>query len=199
MSNQRKSEVRRVTKETDILVRLALDGNGAAQVQTGLPFADHMLDALARHGYLDLDIRATGDLQVDAHHTLEDLGLALGQALREALGDRSGIRRFGAAYVPLDEALARVVIDLSGRPFLAFRVRHSAPAVGGIDARLFREFFQAFANAGGLALHIDLVTGEEMHHIYEAVFKACGRALGDAVALDPRCRGVPSTKGSLTT
>jgi imidazoleglycerol-phosphate dehydratase len=196
--SQRQSEVRRATRETDIVVRLGLDGAGTATAATGLPFFDHMLQALARHGYLDLEVRAKGDLEVDAHHTLEDVGLVLGQALREALGDKAGIRRFGTAYVPMDEALARVVIDLSGRPFLAYRVRQTAAAVGGFDARLLREFFQAFVNAGGFALHVDLITGEEMHHISEAVFKACGRALGDAVALDPRCRGVPSTKGSLT-
>lgn len=197
MPAARQSEVQRQTKETDITVALALDGAGRAQVGTGLPFMDHMLQALARHGYFDLTVRAAGDLQVDAHHTLEDLGLVLGQAIREAVGDKAGIRRFGTAFVPMDEALARVVIDLSGRPSLGFRVQHESQTVGGFGTRLIREFFQGLTNAAGMTLHIDLLAGEEVHHIYEAIFKAFGRALDEATAREPRCVGVPSTKGAL--
>lgn len=197
MVKTRQSQVTRKTRETDISVTLVLDGTGRAEVSTGLPFMDHMLSAMARHGYFDLTVMAKGDLEVDAHHTLEDLGLVLGQAIREALGDKVGIQRYGSAYVPMDDALARAVIDLSGRPFLGYRVRSESRTVGGFDVRLFQEFFQALVNAGGITLHLDLEAGEEVHHIFEALFKAFGRALDAAVRLEPRCQGVPSTKGSL--
>ena len=197
MNVPRQSDIRRRTQETDISLLLVIDGAGKSTVSTGIPFMDHMFTALARHGYFDLTVQAKGDLEVDAHHTIEDLGLVLGQAIREALGERRGIQRFGAACVPMDDALARVVLDLSGRPYLAYRLRHEGRVVGGFDARLMREFFQAVANAGGITLHIDLLAGEELHHIYEAVFKAFGRALDAATQLDPRCQGVPSTKGVL--
>ncbi|MFA4943179.1 MAG: imidazoleglycerol-phosphate dehydratase HisB [Lentisphaeria bacterium] len=198
MTTLRQATVSRTTRETDITVKLVLDGSGRAAVKTGVPFMDHMLTAFAKHGFFDLEVRATGDLEIDAHHTLEDLGLVLGQALREAVGDKAGIRRFGTAFVPMDEALARVVLDLSGRPYLGFRVpRPGGLPVGGVDPRLFREFFQALVNTAGLTLHLDLLAGEEMHHIFEAAFKAFGRALDQAVAAEPRCPGIPSTKGAL--
>ncbi len=192
----RKASVARETRETRIQLELTL-GVGAIEISTGLPFVDHMLEAFARHGRLGLVIQAQGDLEVDAHHTLEDLGLTLGRALKEALGDKASIRRFGSAYVPMDEALARVVIDLSGRPHLAYRVTPPSPVCGGFDARLFHEFFQALANAGALTLHLDLLAGAEVHHAFEALFKAFGRALAEAVALDAGVKGVPSTKGVL--
>ena len=194
---QRTSLAERSTKETDITVRLALDGSGKADVGTGLPFLDHMLCACARHGYLDLTVRAKGDLEVDAHHTIEDVGLVLGQAIREAVGDRAGLKRYGAAYVPMDDALARVVLDLSGRPFLAYRVHPVAGEVGGFASLLFREFFRALANAGAITLHVDRLAGEEPHHVFEAVFKALGKALDQATRPEPRSAGVPSTKGGL--
>jgi len=194
---QRQSNVERSTQETDIRIGLVLEASGDTSVATGLPFLDHMLTAFARHGHLQLTVACTGDLDVDAHHTMEDLGLVLGRAIREAVGDKAGITRFGAAVVPMDDALARVVIDLSGRPYLAYRVRAAAQQVGGIPVRLFHEFFQALVNTAALNLHVDLLAGEEEHHIFEAVFKALGRALDQAVRLDPRCTGVPSTKGVL--
>ena len=194
---RRKSVVERVTKETRIALTLALDGTGQVAAETGVPFLDHMLSAFARHGHFDLKVKAVGDLGVDAHHTVEDLGLVMGQAIREALGDKAGIRRFGSALIPMDEALARVVLDLSGRPYLGYRVRLDTALVGGVNARLFREFFQALANAGGLSIHIDLLVGEEAHHIVEAIFKAFGKALAQAVEPDPRGTGIPSTKGVL--
>ena len=193
----RKANVKRKTRETYNCLALGLDGTGAAKVDTGLPFLDHMLQAMAKHGYFDLNIITKGDLEIDAHHTIEDLGLTLGQAISEAVGDKCGIRRYGSAHVPLDEALARVVIDLSGRPHLSYNVGFDDRQVGGFDARLFHEFFQALANAGGITLHIDLLAGEEIHHIFEAVFKAFGRALDEATSFDLRCTGIPSTKGAL--
>jgi imidazoleglycerol-phosphate dehydratase len=194
---KRQADIQRKTRETDIQLQLDLDGQQPICVETGLPFLDHMLEAFARHGRFGLTIDATGDLEIDAHHTIEDLGLVLGDALREALGDKSGIVRFGTAYVPMDEALARVSLDLSGRPCLAYRLTSPAVEVGGFHSRLFREFFQAFVNRGGVTLHIDLLAGEEVHHAFEAVFKAFGRALDQATALDPRSTGVLSTKGVL--
>ena len=196
-SAMRKASVARETKETAVAVEIGLDGSGQASVATGLPFMDHMLGALARHGHVDLAIQARGDLDVDAHHTMEDVGLVFGQALREALGERQGIRRFGASHVPMDEALARVVIDISGRPCLVYNVRTDASEAGGMHVRLFREFFQALVNTSGLTVHIDLLAGAEVHHCLEAVFKAFGRALAEAAAVDPRHPGVPSTKGRL--
>ncbi len=193
----RRAKVCRTTKETDIALTLGLDGAGRGGVRTGVPFMDHMLTAFAKHGHFTLDVKARGDLEIDAHHTLEDLGLVLGQALKEALGNKAGITRFGGACVPMDEALARVVLDLSGRPFLAWRVKLPPGQAGGVDGRLFREFFQALVNTAGITLHLDLEAGEEIHHCLEALFKAFGRALAQAVAADPRVAGVPSTKGSL--
>jgi len=189
---------RRKTKETEVRVRVDLDGSGRADVKTGIGFFDHMLEALARHAPYDLEIAATGDLHVDAHHTVEDVGIVLGQALAQALGERRGIRRYGEATVPLDDALARVVVDVSGRPYVAF---HAEPPtwqkLGDYDVALTPEFFRALATHGGLTLHLDLLRGQNAHHAVEAVFKAAARALGDATRLDPRVTGVPSTKGTL--
>ena len=194
----RTGEATRKTRETEVRVRLGLDGSGRAHVETGIGFFDHMLEALARHALYDLDVRAAGDLSVDAHHTVEDVGIVLGQALSQALGERRGIRRYGEATVPLDEALARVVVDVSGRPFLAY---HAEPPtwqkLGDYDVALTPEFFRALATHGGLTLHVDLLRGQNAHHVVEAVFKAAARALGAASGLDPRVTDVPSTKGSL--
>ena len=195
----RVAEVSRKTRETDIQVRLGLDGAGKAQIATGIGFFDHMLEALARHALFDLDVRAKGDLHVDQHHTVEDVGIVVGQALARALGDRRGIRRYGEATVPLDDALARVVVDVSGRPYVAF---HADPPtwqkLGDYDVALTPEFFRALATHGGLTPHVDLLRGQNAHHVVEAVFKAAARALGDATRLDPRVQDVPSTKGSLS-
>lgn len=194
----RTGEAKRKTSETEVRVRVSLDGSGRAQVETGIGFFDHMLEALARHALYDLDVRAAGDLRVDAHHTVEDVGIVLGQALSQALGERRGIRRYGDATVPLDDALARVVVDVSGRPFLAY---HAEPPtwqkLGDYDVALTPEFFRALATHGGLTLHVDLLRGQNAHHVVEAVFKAAARALGAATGLDPRVTDVPSTKGSL--
>ena len=195
---QREAHIERHTNETRISVHLLLDATDReVQIETGLPFVDHMLNALAKHGKLALTVAAEGDLEVDAHHTLEDLGLVLGNAIREAVADKSGIQRYGCAFVPMDDALARVALDLSGRPWLGYRVTLDSREVGGFSARLFREFFQALANSGGLTLHVDLLAGEEPHHVFEAIFKAFGRALDQATQLDPRCTGIPSTTGTL--
>ena len=189
--------VKRDTLETRIQIRINLDGSGHAQLATGLPFLDHMLDQIARHGLIDLDIAAQGDLHIDAHHTVEDVGITLGQALGQALGDKRGIRRYGHAYVPLDEALSRVVLDCSGRPGLEYAVEFPRARIGEFDVDLFREFFQGFVNHALLTLHIDALRGRNAHHIAETVFKAFGRALRRAVEPDPRTTGIPSTKGSL--
>lgn len=195
----RQTPFQRETKETRIRGVLKLDGTGhSAAIATGLGFFDHMLSALARHGMLDLELTAEGDLCVDAHHTMEDVGLTLGTAFAECLGDRAGVRRFGEATVPMDDALVRAVVDLSGRPFLGYRVEVDAYEVGGIAPRLFREFFQGFVNNAGIALHIDRLAGEAPHHVLEAVFKATGRALDMACGCDECVSGVPSTKGTLT-
>ena len=197
-SMKRKADIERSTKETKIRVALDLDGEALIKVATGLPFMDHMLEAFARHGRFGLQITACGDLQVDAHHTMEDIGLVLGSALRQALGDKGGIVRFGSALVPMDEALAQVVVDLSGRPHLAWRAALPAAQVNQIPVSLFSEFFQALANTGGLTVHVSLQAGEEEHHCLEAIFKAFGRALRQAVDIDAAAPGkVPSTKGSL--
>ena len=194
----RKAEVSRNTKETKIGVKLNLDGKGVAQVATGVPFLDHMLDQVARHGLIDLDIEAKGDLHIDAHHTVEDIGIGLGQALAKALGDKSGVRRFGHAYVPLDEALSRVVIDFSGRPGLAYHVKFTRALIGEFDVDLVHEFFQGFVNHAQVTLHIDNLRGDNAHHQCETMFKAFARALRMAAEPDPRALGVvPSTKGSL--
>jgi imidazoleglycerol-phosphate dehydratase len=189
--------VKRDTLETRIQIRVNLDGSGNAQLATGLPFFDHMLDQIARHGLIDLDIEAQGDLHIDAHHTVEDVGITLGQAVHQALGDKRGIRRYGHAYVPLDEALSRVVLDCSGRPGLEYAVEFPRARIGEFDVDLLREFFQGFVNHALITLHIDNLRGRNAHHIAETVFKAFGRALRMAVEGDPRTTGVPSTKGSL--
>ncbi|BAZ92789.1 MAG: imidazoleglycerol-phosphate dehydratase [Gammaproteobacteria bacterium] len=194
----RQSELRRDTLETRIQVRVNLDGTGESRLETGIPFLEHMLDQVARHGLIDLDIRAEGDLHIDAHHTVEDIGITLGQAFCQALGDKRGIRRYGHAYVPLDEALSRVVIDFSGRPGLEYQVEFPRSHIGDFDADLFHEFFQGFVNHVPATLHIDCLRGRNAHHIAETVFKAFGRALRMALEADPRMADqIPSTKGSL--
>ncbi len=194
----REAEVTRNTLETQITVRVRLDGTGHAAIDTGVPFLDHMLDQIARHGLVDLEISARGDLHIDAHHTVEDVGIAIGAAFAQALGDKAGVRRYGHAYVPLDEALSRVVIDLSGRPGLEFHVPFTRARVGEFDVDLVREFFQGFVNHAKATLHIDNLRGVNSHHQAETVFKAFGRALRMAIELDPRLGGVvPSTKGTL--
>jgi imidazoleglycerol-phosphate dehydratase len=193
----RKAQVERKTKETEISVALDLDGKGNSEIETGIPFFNHMLESFSRHGLFELKLQAKGDLAVDYHHTVEDVGLALGQAFKEALGDKHGIRRFGECSVPLDEALARVVVDLSGRPYLSYNVKIRPGRVGDFDTDLPHEFYQAFANQLGMNLHIDVLKGENPHHIIEASFKALARAMESATRLDPRIQGVPSTKGKL--
>ncbi|MFA5081474.1 MAG: imidazoleglycerol-phosphate dehydratase HisB [Hydrogenophilaceae bacterium] len=194
----RKSEVSRATLETRITVDIGLDGTGVANLATGIGFLDHMLDQVARHGLIDLAIKAEGDLHIDAHHTVEDVGITLGQAFAKALGDKKGIRRYGHAYVPLDEALSRVVIDLSGRPGLEYHVDFTRAMIGEFDVDLFREFFQGFVNHAGVTLHIDNLRGINAHHQAETVFKAFGRALRMALEADPRLGDqMPSTKGTL--
>ncbi len=195
---QRKAEVVRDTSETQIRVAINIDGTGQQKLATGVPFLDHMLDQIARHGLIDLDISAKGDLHIDAHHTVEDVGITLGQAFAKAVGDKKGIRRYGHAYVPLDEALSRVVIDFSGRPGLEFHVPFKRSMIGQFDVDLTHEFFQGFVNHAHVTLHIDNLRGENAHHQCETVFKAFGRALRMATELDPRAAGtIPSTKGSL--
>ena len=194
----RKAKVSRDTLETQITVEINLDGNGAAKFETGVPFLDHMMDQIARHGMVDLDIHAKGDLEIDAHHTVEDIGITLGQAFAQAVGDKKGIRRYGHAYVPLDEALSRVVIDLSGRPGLEFDVTFTQASVGNFDLELVYEFFQGFVNHANVTLHLDNLKGHNSHHQAETLFKAFGRALRMALELDPRAEGIlPSTKGAL--
>ena len=194
----RQATSKRDTRETRISVSLDLDGTGKGSFQTGLPFLEHMLDQVARHGLFDIEVQASGDLDIDAHHTVEDIGIVLGQAFAEALGDKKGITRYGHAYVPLDEALSRVVIDFSGRPDLEYRVNFPRARIGGFDVDLVHEFFQGFVNACQVTLHIDNLHGINAHHIAETVFKAFGRAARMAVSLDARVGDrVPSTKGSL--
>jgi imidazoleglycerol-phosphate dehydratase len=193
----RQATVERNTKETQITISVNLDGSGKLEVETGLPFLDHMLDQIARHGLVDLAIKAQGDLEIDAHHTVEDIGITLGQAVNKAL-DKTGIRRYGHAYVPLDEALSRVVIDFSGRPGLEYHVQFVKGTVGNFDVDLFHEFFQGFVNHAMVTLHIDNIRGANAHHQIETIFKAFGRALRVAMEADPRQSGViPSTKGTL--
>jgi imidazoleglycerol-phosphate dehydratase len=194
----REAQVTRNTLETQIEVRLNLDGSGKSTLATGVGFFDHMLDQVARHGMLDLEIRAKGDLHIDAHHTVEDVGITLGQAFAQAIGDKKGVRRYGHAYVPLDEALSRVVIDLSGRPGLEYAVDYARGLIGDFDVDLVHEFFQGFANHALVTLHIDNLKGRNAHHQAETIFKAFGRALRMAAELDPRASGLlPSTKGRL--
>lgn len=198
MSTPRTAEIIRNTNETKIHVAINLDGTGQQNLATGVPFLDHMLDQIARHGLVDLDIQAQGDLQIDDHHTVEDVGIALGQAIFQAIGDKKGIRRYGHAYVPLDESLSRVVIDFSGRPYLSFHVPFTRAITGRFDLDLVREFFQGLVNHARISLHIDNLRGENAHHQCETVFKAFGRALRMAVEPDPRAAdSIPSTKGTL--
>ncbi len=196
-TTNRTATIERNTKETSIKLALNLDGSGKSELNTGIPFLDHMLEQISRHGLIDLTIDAKGDLEIDAHHTVEDIGICLGEALREAVGDKAGIVRYGHAYVPLDEALSRVVLDLSGRPGLEYQISFPKETVGGFDIELFKEFFQAISNHGRITLHIDAIRGDNNHHIIETVFKAFGRALRMAVESDPRVTGIPSTKGAL--
>ncbi|HGG59851.1 MAG TPA: imidazoleglycerol-phosphate dehydratase HisB [Gammaproteobacteria bacterium] len=196
--SSRKASVERNTLETQIRVELDLDGAGKSALATGAPFFDHMLDQVARHGLIDLTIEANGDLEIDAHHTVEDVGITLGQAFSQALGDKKGIVRYGHAYVPLDEALSRVVLDLSGRPGLEYHVAFRRARIGDFDVDLLKEFFQGFVNHAAVTLHVDALRGENAHHVAETVFKAFGRALRMAVSADERMQGVtPSTKGIL--
>lgn len=194
----RTASVSRDTLETQITVEINLDGTGVVELDTGIPFLEHMLDQIGRHGLIDLKIKAKGDLHIDDHHTVEDIGITIGQAFAKAVGDKKGIRRYGHAYVPLDEALSRVVLDVSGRPGLEFHVPFTRSAVGGFDVDLFHEFFQGFINHALVTLHVDCIRGENSHHQVETVFKAFGRALRMALEHDPRMAGVmPSTKGAL--
>lgn len=198
MTEKRTASVTRTTKETDISVTLVLDGTGSADIETGVGFFDHMLDALARHSGMDLKVRCKGDLHIDAHHSVEDVGIVIGQALKQALGDFGGITRFGHAYVPMDETLSRAAIDLCKRPYLVWRVDFTRDKIGDFDTELFKEFFHAFAGNGGMCLHVENLYGENNHHIAESCFKAVARALRDAIAIDPRLNGkAASTKGSL--
>ena len=194
----RSAKVSRNTLETQIVVELNLDGSGQAKFDTGLPFLDHMLDQIARHGLLDIDIQAKGDLHIDAHHTVEDIGITLGQAFNQAIGDKKGLRRYGHAYVPLDESLSRAVLDISGRPGLVFNCEFVRDSIGEFEVDLINEFFQGFVNHALVTLHIDNLAGNNAHHQAETIFKAFGRALRMALELDPRMAGVmPSTKGTL--
>jgi imidazoleglycerol-phosphate dehydratase len=194
----RKAQVTRDTSETQIAVSINLDGSGRSKLATGVPFLDHMLDQVARHGMMDLEVKASGDLHIDAHHTVEDIGITLGQAVAKAAGDKKGIRRYGHAYVPLDEALSRVVVDFSGRPGLQYHVQYARALVGEFDVDLTHEFFQGFVNHAQVTLHIDNLRGDNAHHQCETVFKAFARALRMAVEPDPRAGGtIPSTKGKL--
>lgn len=192
------AEISRNTLETQISVSINLDGTGVSKFATGLPFLDHMLDQIARHGMMDISVEANGDLHIDAHHTVEDIGITLGQAFTKAIGDKKGVRRYGYAYVPLDEALSRVVLDISGRPGLEFGVEFKRARIGEFDVDLIHEFFQGFVNHALVTLHIDNLRGDNAHHQAETIFKAFGRALRVAIELDPRMAGImPSTKGSL--
>jgi imidazoleglycerol-phosphate dehydratase len=194
----RKATVRRTTKETDVEITIDLDGAGRAEIATGIGFFDHMLDLLARHSRIDLSVKAKGDLHIDHHHTTEDVGIAFGQAVKQALGDMKGIARYASVHMPMDEALTRVAIDISGRPFLVFKAEFGRDKVGAFDTELVREWFQAFAVHAGVTLHVETLYGSNDHHIAESCFKGLARALRTAVAIDPRAAGeVPSTKGTL--
>ncbi|GAB4170897.1 MAG: imidazoleglycerol-phosphate dehydratase HisB [Geothermobacteraceae bacterium] len=193
----RKATINRKTNETDIRVELALDGKGEHAIDTGVPFFDHMLVQIARHGFFDLTIDAKGDLEIDAHHTVEDVGIALGEAFKQALGDKAGIRRYGRGTMPMHEALASVILDFSGRPHLVFNVAIPKAQVGNFETELVEEFFTAFCNHGGVNVHVNLAYGDNLHHIIEAIFKAFARALDEATGLDPRIEGVLSSKGKL--
>ena len=196
--SRRKSEIKRTTKETDIELVLNLDGTGEVEVDTGIPFFDHMLAMVGKHGLMDLKVKAKGDLEVDGHHTVEDIGICLGQALNEAVGEKKGIRRYGSCIVPMDEALALVALDISGRPYLVYDVELPAEIIGSYDTLLTVEFLQAFANTAAITLHVKMLSGRNAHHMVEAVFKGLARALGEAVEIDPRNAGqIPSTKGRI--
>jgi len=195
----RKAEIERKTKETDISIVVNIDGTGKAEIETGIGFLDHMLEQVARHSLIDVTLKAKGDLHVDQHHTTEDSGIALGQAVTKALGDKKGITRFASVYLPMDEALTRVSLDVSGRPYLVWNVEFTRPEIGGMDTELFREWFGAFAQNAGLTLHVESLYGENNHHIIESCYKGLARALGSAFAIDPRQKNlVPSTKGTLS-
>lgn len=193
----RSAEVERRTKETEIQITLNLDGKGVSSIDTSIPFLDHMFELMAAHGFMDLTVRAKGDTEVDYHHTVEDLGICLGQAISEALGEKKAIKRYGQAIVPMDEALAQVVIDISNRPYLSYKVTLKTSLTGQFDVRILSEFFRALANHAGLTMHIELVSGDDPHHSAEAIFKAFARALDDASQTEERLEGVPSTKGLL--
>ncbi len=193
----RTAEVIRKTKETDIAISINLDGEGVSRISTGIPFMDHMLTLFAKHGTFDLDVQVKGDLEIDCHHTMEDTGLALGKAIADALGDKAGISRYGQMILPMDEVLALVALDLSGRPYLVYNVPAPVSYIRELDVTLFGEFFRALSNTAGMNLHVKILNPGETHHLFEAVFKAFARALRAAVALDPRVKGIPSTKGSL--
>tara|TARA_Y100001968_G_scaffold302109_1_gene315051 strand:+ start:4553 stop:5140 length:588 start_codon:yes stop_codon:yes gene_type:complete len=194
----RKSELKRITSETDINLVINLDGTGVSKIKTGLPFLDHMIEQIAKHGLIDIDLKAIGDLHIDDHHTIEDIGICFGVALKEALGEKKGIKRYGYSYIPLDEALSRVVLDFSGRPGLFMDVNYAKDSVGNIDVDLFEHFFQSICNHGFITLHITNFSGDNTHHQVETIFKAFGKALRMAVEKDPKSDGsIPSTKGSL--
>ncbi len=195
--SSRKATVERETRETKVAVTIDLDGSGHASVSTGLGFLDHMLDLVAGHGLFDLTVDAAGDLQTGGHHTVEDIGICLGSALRQAVGDKKGINRYGSIHLPMDESLALVALDLSGRPYFAYEGGPAAASIAGFDTALVPEFFRAFVNNAGVTLHVRVLAGSDAHHVIEAVFKGFGKALGEAVALDPRVSGIPSTKGVL--
>jgi len=195
---ERKASIHRKTKETEIRLELDLDGAGQSEIKTGIPFMDHMLTVMAAHGFMDLKVTATGDTEIDDHHTVEDLGICLGKAIHEALGKREGIRRYGDAIVPMDEALARIALDISNRPSLAYRVALKESKTGSFDVNLVREFFRALVHHSGITMHVDLVSGDDPHHVAESIFKSFARALDQATGLEPRLGGaVPSTKGLL--
>ncbi|MEA2011998.1 MAG: imidazoleglycerol-phosphate dehydratase HisB [Verrucomicrobiota bacterium] len=191
------AEKSRKTKETDIRIKINLDGKGGSSIDTGLPFLDHMFELFAKHSLIDLEISAKGDLDIDAHHTIEDLGIVFGTILKEAAGDKIGIKRYGWSYLPMDESLARVVVDFSGRPYLVYKVKTSTKEAGTINVRLFHEFFQALSVNAGMNLHIELLYGEEVHHIFEAIFKGFAKAISQALTIDKNIEGVLSTKGTL--
>jgi len=193
----RKARIERKTKETEILIEINLDGKGRYNISTTIPFLDHMLSLFSFHGRIDLNVKATGDTEIDYHHLMEDLGIALGDAFKEALGEKKGIMRYGSSMVPMDESLARVIIDLSGRPYLVYKVRPPRGSLRGLEISLFEDFFRALSNHAMINLHIIVEYGRDLHHIFEAVFKASGRAMREAVAIDPSMKGLPSTKGRL--
>ena len=193
----RAGKLTRTTKETDILVEINLDGTGVSSISTGIPFLDHMLDLFSKHGFFDLTVKCTGDIEIDYHHTVEDLGLALGDVIKKALGNKAGIKRYGSFLLPMDEALAQIALDLSGRPFLVYNVNLPSPRIKDIDVQLFHEFFYALSIRVGMNLHIDLIRGSEVHHCLEAIFKGFAKALDIAISYDDRLEGVMSTKGVL--